>query len=509
MRPYRRGLAGSRRGALGGYSLSGGGADVYLPTLTSGAAYVYAGGFRRMVDGYTGNLAKLYCATGTPSTLLIIAQDANGNADMSGVATWSGGSTNIEVDGWYNQLTGNYTASPSGNRPVYKVESTLNGNVLADTGWASNGTTLNFVQGLPSEAFTANRNNMASFAVHRYNGMPENTSRVITVNDGATVTQMALNHTRYNLNGGVSPATLDTELFAPVNKLSVSGFSSNGTNLTFHQNDQSYNGSAQSSAAVATTWFGMSSTVSTQWGRCSLAGGVTIAPNPDASEIAAIKAALYDIWTVKRSTTHRMTVIPHSLAMEYNTLGRNRSTWFYLNALLNKDVHINVVAENGRTLAAQMTTNVADVTACYDAAATTHTLFMLNAVNDIQNLSSGFAGGNAGLITAAATTLYNTYITAKNVWTALGANAKVIIGTGWQPISTFWSGTAQDILDKAQVMVEWNALIIANATAEGYKVADDATIDLTSALADTVHTNPVGAARRAAKDAIPINEIIA
>jgi hypothetical protein len=503
------GTLGLSLAAINGLSYSGSASPAsipVLPALSSGAAYIWAAGSRRMISGYTGNLAQLYCATGTPGTNLIIAQNANGVADLSGVAAWSGGAA-IQFDGWYNQVTGNYTATVAGQRPQYDEASFLDNTMVFDTGWNSAWNTVVTTQGVRSETITADRNNFACFAVTRHNPTPENIGRIWSA-DTTGAGAISLNHTPYEFSGGLSPLISNSNIFAAVNKLSVSGLVSNATNCTIHHNSQTFAGGTQASLAMTEFWLGRTDETSSFWARDSYAAGVAIAPCPNAGEVTAIKDGLYDIYNVRTSLTHRLTVIPHSLAVEYSGYTRNRTTWYYLDALLNKDVHVNVVGEAGRTLSNQMTTNVAQVTQCYDSSTTTHTLFMLNAVNDINGLASGFAGGNAGLITAAATTIYNTYITAKNVWIALGAKARVVIGTGW-PTPLFWTGTAQDILDKAQVMVEWNALIIANATAEGYKVADDATIDLTGALSDTVHTNTVGAARRAAKDAIPINEIIA
>ena len=471
-------------GGSGGSGSSSGGAS--LPALSGGNTYVDVRGTSRMIQGYSGPLYKMSCTTCTPTTL-VISQDVNGRGDESGVAAWNGGAYTT-YDGHYSQVTGNYVTAETAAKKMLWNGRKENGVPVMVGGW--NATAADYYQGYAGETISVNRNNFSIFGVLRSMGAIS-PIRYMSIN--ATIEPAGGNtfgHTYKSINNQ------DSTFFPIVNQLAVYGYVSKpGANVFLHLNQQVSSAKPSLSSSPATlAHLGQDTGIQT-FGNSDYAGIVVTSAAPTDTETANIKAALYEAFNVSTDRTNIMIGTPHSLTICGNPGVFNDSIWHQVTPYLSKPLVTGVVGINGQQMVSQLG-KMSELTARYEAGASHVIYYLASAVNDIQGLSS--MGGNAATITANATTIFNTYMNVKTQLKAQGATVSVIVATGW-PVPNFWLTSAQDKLDKAQVFVEWNQMVRDNAVAQGYLVSDEATIDLTNALGDAVHTNRLGEGRRAAK----------
>jgi hypothetical protein len=284
---------------------------------------------------------------------------------------------------------------------------------------------------------------------------------------------------------------------APVhNHLAVYGIVGKASNTVMHINNRAKTLAAQSSIAATKAYLGMDNSSPTTFALADYAAIVVTAKAPTDAEVLAIKAALISAFNVPTDRTNVMVALPHSLTVEANYGVFNDSVWRQYNDHMSVPLEIGVVGVNGRSMGYQLNTaGLGEVLALYDASAATFCWHLSTPVNDVNGL--GDMGGNPTTITANATTIFNNYMTVMATLLAAGPNAFGVIATGW-PVNSFWLGDAQRKLDKAQVLIEVNQMLRDNATAGGYLISDEATINLAGALGDAVHTNRVGGGRRAA-----------
>lgn len=459
-----------------------------LPALSNGNSYLDVRGTVRMIEGYTGPLTKLECTTATPTTLNL-AQDAYGRQDQSGVAVWNGGAY-TRYDGLYNQVTGNYVAAEADAKKMRYEGRTENSIPVMIGGWGA--TTQSLYQGYPSEAISVNRNDVSIFAVLRTIGAPSPLRYMGLVNsDGDTISGgnfvgHTFRTTTY-LSSGMAPVH---------NHLAVYGVVGKSGSTVLHVNNRTTTVAALSSSTAVSAYLGVNDSSEGAFSLADYAAIVVTAKAPTDAEAAAIKAALIAAFNIPTDRTNVMVALPHSLTVEANHGVFNDSVWRQYNDHMTVPLEIGVVGVNGRSMGFQ-SGQLGEVLALYDATAETFGWHLSTPVNDVNGLSS--MEGDPAVITANAVSIFNTYMTVKDTLLAAGSNTYVVIATGW-PCDAFWStvGDPGKTADKRQVLIEVNQLLRDNAAAEGYLISDEATINLTGALGDSVHTNRVGGGYRAA-----------
>lgn len=476
-----------------------------LPTLGS-TSYAAVIGTRRMVSGYTGPLYKLFSTTLGAGNELIINQDANGRADESGVAAWAGVNTDIFVDGAYDQVSGAYIQQATALRkPRYRTVNKENGNSVFSMGWNATGA-LSLNQIINTPTISTNQNNAGMFLVMRPLGGGLGV-RLATYETAVPAVALRMGIQTYGQ--AVTGNTNNTSFVSPpVNRLSIMSIVSNSTNLRFWMNDRQTTAAAQTSSALVKATMGREEPTSSFSSLGEYAGLVITAAAPNDTDRSAIHAALETMFGIVKTRNNVMCVLPHSLAFNANLGVYNRTVWKQADSSFTSPVEIVQVGVSGRTMAAQATSS-SEVTNLYESGAGRYIYYMGCAVNDIQALASGFANGNASLITSAVAGIYTTY---KNFFTTLkaqGSNVRIVIATCWQPNSTFWSGTAQDKLDKAAALTEFNALLRTNSTVDDFSVSDEETISTSgSPFGDAVHTNEVGEGYRVAPLIAAVNPLL-
>jgi hypothetical protein len=476
-----------------------------LPAETANFSYVSVMGTKRMLANYFGYVAQLYCATATPTTY-DVPQDALGNANVLGVKGWAAGGT-VYVKAGYEQKTGNLVDIPEGKRPLYDEEAFINGTFVWPMGWNVAGG-YDFDMGVKSSSFSIDRADCGLFVIMRHNPTAETKGVIASLTTSAPARSLTFKHTPYELACFGSATVQFSGLFAPSNKLAVYGVVSDGTKTVLHLNDESFEGAAQTSETVTQAWIGSDDTGNGDYSNDHPCGLVVTDGAPNEEETAAIIQAGKEIFKAKTSLKNRLTIIHHSLAMEYTGVNYGKSTPFYLDKLLNRDVHVNVVAEAGRTLADQYNNNWDDVLQCYDADAITHPLLIHSAINDVNSLSNGFANGDATTITNTINSLRDLYLTAIASWLGQGSNAAVGVALQWQ-LDNFFTGTAQTITDKTAVMEGWNAAMVAAAAANNFTAIRTDEMDVTGRTSDPAHLNALGCQAQAVLYAGFINPLIA
>ena len=214
------------------------------------------------------------------------------------------------------------------------------------------------------------------------------------------------------------------------------------------------------------------------------------------------------MFNIPTARTNVMVAMPHSLCFNLTLQTYNRTCWKQMMPSLTHQLDVGLVAQAGKAMGTQQS-QIADLTYVYEPGVSRFIYYFGSAVNDIQALSSGFAGGDPTLIANAAATIYNTYLAVWNTLKAQGSNVRGVWATNWA-VPSFWSGTdSQTKTDKAAVLLAVNQKFRDNAAVQGYVVSDEATIDTTGALGDAVHTNELGNTRRAAVQAPVIDALCA
>lgn len=483
---------------------SGAAAITTLPALSGGNAYVDVRGTRRLLPNYTGSLFKLYCATATPTTYEI-PQDANGEADETGALTWAAGGT-VYVDGWYYQDTGNYAAAASDAKKCRYFFRSESGHKLATFGWGASSSVLD--QGYISEALSIDRQDCSLWSIGIAAGV-SSACRFASLDSAVPGIIFGM-----NIDGSSGLKALQSSggtarrstLLVPVNNMSVLGVVSRSTGLNLHVNERVSELGATTSGTGVAAYFGRNTTSTTFFATGERIGHFLTQTAPTTDEEAAIKAACITMASVPTDRSNIILATPHSLAVGANAGVYGNYCWRQVKAEMSEQAEILVVGVNGQTMAAQYTDRVAEIMDYYESGADNYIYYLASACNDANALTSGFAGGDPGIIATAAQTIFDNYMDMKDALKGQGANVSVVMQIMWTPLSTFFSGTAQDKADKQAVLDAFHVLVAANDVAEGYTICNESSV---SSLGDSIHPDETGEGQRAAIQGPIFDSIIA